>query len=129
PGHEQYQNYYSALDLERAISLTQYTVNGVTFTREMFVSFADDVIVMQITSSKKGQINCELSYDNESEHRIFKTGHSLVLEGKGSDHEGIAGQIVYQTHTAIQNTDGLVPVSDKKIYVKGATRMRIYISM
>src|SRR5690606_25456667 len=54
PGHEQYQNYYSALDLERAISLTQYTVNGVTFTREMFVSFADDVIVMQITSSKKG---------------------------------------------------------------------------
>jgi len=129
PGHEQYQNYYRALDLERAISLTRYTVNGVTFTREMFVSFADDVIVMQITSSKKGQINCELSYDNELQHRIFKSGHSLVLEGKGSDHEGIAGQIVYQTHTSIQNTDGLVDVSDKKIDVKGATRMRIYISM
>ncbi|PUV23957.1 glycoside hydrolase family 95 protein [Sphingobacterium athyrii] len=129
PGHEQYQDYYRALDLERAISLTQYTVNGITFTREIFASFADDVIVMQITSSKKGGINCELSYENESRHRVFKSARSLALEGKGSDHEGISGQIVYQTHTAVQNTDGVVDISDTKIEVKGASRIRIYVSV
>src|SRR5689334_16845500 len=33
-GHENYTNYYRELDIERAVTKTSYTVNGVTYTRE-----------------------------------------------------------------------------------------------
>src|SRR5688572_18444580 len=46
-GHDKYTNYYRELDLEKAITKTSYTVDGVTFTREALASFPDRVIVIR----------------------------------------------------------------------------------
>src|SRR3954451_4653078 len=51
-GHENYSNYYRELDIERAVTKTSYTVNGVTYTREALASFPDRVVVMRLTASK-----------------------------------------------------------------------------
>ena len=61
PGHENYQNFYRELDLGRAVSTTRYTVDGVEYAREAYASFADDVIVMRITASRKRAINFVLA--------------------------------------------------------------------
>ncbi len=129
PGHEQYQDYYRELDIERAVALSRYTVDGVAFTREVFTSFADDVIVMKIKSSKKGKLNCTLTYENESKHTIHKNGDKLILAGRGSDHEGIKGQVVYQIHTGVKHTDGQLVVKDQSIDIKGASSICLYISI
>ncbi|PCH71706.1 MAG: hypothetical protein COC06_00220 [Bacteroidales bacterium] len=129
PGHEKYQNYYRELDLNRAVVKIRYTVNDVNYTREVFSSFDDDVIIMQITASKKGSLNFEIEYANQSEHTIFKKGNVLALEGKGSDHEGISGEIRYQTHTMVKNKGGNVEITDDKIFVSNATIATIYISI
>ena len=129
PGHEQYQDYYRELDIERAVALSRYTVDGVTFTREVFTSFADDVIVMKIKSSKKRKLNCTLTYENESKHTIYKNGDKLILAGRGSDHEGIKGQVVYQIHTGVKHTDGQLVVKDQSIDIKGASSISLYISI
>ena len=34
--HQNYTDYYRELDLNRAIATTRYTVNGITYTRELF---------------------------------------------------------------------------------------------
>ncbi|WP_333863920.1 glycoside hydrolase family 95 protein [Sphingobacterium sp.] len=128
-GHEQFQDYYRELDLERAVSLSRYQVDGVTFTREVFTSFADDVIIMQITSSKKGALNGTLTYENEARHRIFKKGQNLILAGRGTDHEGINGQVVYQIHTGLQHADGNIVVTDSSIDIQQASSIRLYISI
>lgn len=47
--------YTRTLDLDRAVSITNYTVAGVTYTRETFASFPDDVIVMRLTASAAGR--------------------------------------------------------------------------
>lgn len=129
PGHQNYQDYYRELDLDRALATTRYTVNGVKYTREVFSSFADDVIVMRITAEKKGALNFETEYTNRSQHSISKKDNILILEGKGSDHEGIKGKIRYQIHTLIKNQDGKVEVTDSKILISNATVATIYISM
>lgn len=129
PGHQNYQDYYRELDLDRALATTRYTVNGVKYTREVFSSFADDVIVMRITAEKKGALNFETEYTNRSQHSISKKDNILILEGKGSDHEGIEGKIRYQIHTLIKNQDGKVEVTDSKILISNATVATIYISM
>ena len=128
-GHENYQNYYRELDINRAVAITRYNVNGVDYTREIFTSFADDVVIMQITAGKKGALDFDVEYTNRSEHTVFKKNNALVIEGKGSDHEGIPGKIQYQIHTSIKNQDGKVLVSDNKIAVSNATVATIYISI
>ncbi|WP_433900223.1 glycoside hydrolase family 95 protein [Sphingobacterium puteale] len=129
PGHDNYQDYYRELDIEHAVARSHYTVDGVTYTREVFTSFADDVIVMQIRSSKKGKLSCTLAYENESKHTIFKSGDRLVLEGRGTDHEGVEGKVVYQIHAGVNLTDGELVVEDQSITIEDATSIRLYISI
>lgn len=129
PGHDNFQHYRRELDLNRAVTTTHYEVEGVKYTREAFSSFADDVIIMRITASKKGALNFKAGYTNQSEHTVSGKGNILVLEGKGSDHEGIPGAIRYQTHTQVKNSDGVVEVNGDRISVTGATSVVIYISI
>ncbi len=129
PGHSQYENYYRELDLNKAIVKTTYTVNGVKYTREVFSSFTDDVIIMQLTASKKGALNFDIEYVNPSQHMVSKKDNSLILEGKGSDHEGIEGKIRYQIHTSVSHADGHVAVSDHEINISKASSATIYISI
>lgn len=129
PGHDTYQNYYRELDLNRAVSTTRYTVAGVDYVRETFASFADNVIVMQITANKKRAVSFELEYSNQSKHTVFSKGNTLVLEGNGSDHEGIEGKVRCQIHTQIKNEDGSVENNGNKIIVKKASTATIYVSI
>jgi len=50
--------YYRDLNLVDATSTTRYTVKGITFTRAVFVSAPDNVMIIHITSFKshKGKV-------------------------------------------------------------------------
>lgn len=61
-GHDNYTDYYRELDIENAITTTRYKVDGVTYRREIFASFVDNVIIMRITADKSRAINFRLSY-------------------------------------------------------------------
>ena len=45
PEHKNVENYYRELDIENAVAVTRYMVDEVTYTRTVFSSFADNVIV------------------------------------------------------------------------------------
>lgn len=42
-----------SLDLNTAVCTTEYAINGVDYTREVFISQPDQVLVMHITASEK----------------------------------------------------------------------------
>ena len=50
-------NYRRSLDLSTGLATTQYTVDGTGFTREVFASHPDNVIVLHLTADKPGQIS------------------------------------------------------------------------
>ena len=56
--------YSRCLDIGRAIATASFTVDGVKYTREMFVSHPDRVFVIHLTSSEKGKL--EFRLDGES---------------------------------------------------------------
>jgi hypothetical protein len=56
PGHDAFTNYSNTLDLDRAVATTRYTVGGTTYTREMFVSYPAQVIVLRLTADKPGAL-------------------------------------------------------------------------
>ncbi|MBA4057794.1 MAG: hypothetical protein C0490_23970, partial [Marivirga sp.] len=49
-------NYYRDLNISNATSTTRFTVNGVDYSREVFVSAPDQVIIIRLTSSKKNTL-------------------------------------------------------------------------
>src|SRR5436190_12122451 len=55
------ENYRRELNLRTATASVQFTSDGVTFTRELFASAPDNVLVLRLTASKPGQIAFKLS--------------------------------------------------------------------
>ena len=57
-----------SLDLNTAICTTEYAINGVDYTREMFISQPDQVLVMHITASEKKAISVRVRIDGRDDY-------------------------------------------------------------
>lgn len=127
--HGDYTEYYRELNLSEAIHLVRYKVKDVTFTRKTFASFADNVIVIQLTADRKEQLNFKLSYRSPMKDlQIRKSGDGLLMKGRGADHEGITGVVRFANLTKVKSVDGKIAVSDSVIEVRDASEALIFIS-
>ena len=128
-GHEKYTNFRRELDISKAVATTTYQVDGITFTRQIYASFPDNVIVMKITADKKGALNFTASYKTPMKvFSVKKEGNKLLLTGQGSDHEGVTGLVKFENQTLIKSTDGKIKTDNISITVTGATHAIVYIS-
>lgn len=91
PGHETYSGYTNTLDLDSAIATTRYTVTdpdgtATTFSREMFISYPAQVIVLRLTANREGALNFSTALDTQqhcgattvSTNEITVTGRAPV---------------------------------------------------
>lgn len=82
-GHSGQSNYRRTLDLETATAIIEYDVGGVTYRRETFASFPDNVIVMRWTASEAGKVSLSASYSSpHSAITASVEGADFVLDGK-----------------------------------------------
>ena len=51
-GTSGYTNYYRELDLEKAVTTTRFTAGGITYTREAYTSFPEQLLVIRLTASQ-----------------------------------------------------------------------------
>ena len=77
--------YRRELSLNAGVHTTRYTVEGVEYTREMFVSAVDDVVAVRISASKPGQVNARISLRREKDVTVEASGNARLL---------LTGQIV-----------------------------------
>src|SRR2546423_3687223 len=80
PGHEKATDYRRELDLSSAIARTMYRVGDVVFMREVFASYPDNAIMINVTSSQPGKLNFTMKLS--SPHEISScavVGESLAL--------------------------------------------------
>lgn len=128
PGHEGYTDYYRDLNIENAIATTRYKIGKVTYTREVFTSFTDNVVIMRLTADEPGALSFTATYKSPLSHTVSRKKDKLILLGKGEEHEGIPGAIRVETQTHIRTSGGKVTVENDEITVSGATTATIYIS-
>lgn len=128
PGHEEYSDYYRDLNIENAIATTQYKVGEVSYKREVFASFTDNVIIVRLTSDKPGALSFTAKYNSPLDHIVLKKNNKLILAGQGATHEGIPPAIKVENQVYAQSTDGTVTVESDKITVSNATVVTLYIS-
>ena len=80
-------NYERSLDLDRAVAMVRYKIGEATFTREIFSSFPDQVIVMRLTCDKPGRINFNATADSLLNHATKANGtNTMILRGKAPSH-------------------------------------------
>ncbi|MBK8187111.1 MAG: glycoside hydrolase family 95 protein [Cellvibrio sp.] len=129
PGHEIYQDYYRDLNLDNAVATTRYKVKNVTYTREVFASFVDQVIVIKLTASKVGQLNFSAKLSHPANMKLSVQKNTLVMQGVSKDHEGVKGQVNITSLAKIITQGGSVKASDKNVSVENADSALILISM
>ena len=127
---EQTSHFRRELNLEDAVCTTTFKnkLNGVTYTREIFASQADNVIVMRLKADKKGKLDFSLAHWcsglKNSSH--VKDGE-LVATIQNVEQEGIPGGLTAEIR-ALVKSDGQWDNTPDMIVVKGATEATIYIT-
>lgn len=92
PGHENVEDYTRELDLRTGVVRVNYRIGDVRYTRELFASHPDQVIVMRFGCSKPGGLTLFATLDREQEFqttatppdRVVMRGH--IDKGSGLDY-------------------------------------------
>src|SRR5450759_3772649 len=76
-------NYYRDLNISNATATTRFTVNGVEYTREMFSSAPDQVIIIRLKASQPKALSFSVGVNHELKFsRMITSDNELVLKGK-----------------------------------------------
>ncbi len=86
--HGEICNYRRSLNLEEAIAHVSYEHAGVVFSREYFVSYPDNVMVIRLAAEKEGAISldlmAEIPYRDKEDKRVgtvMAAGNLLTISG------------------------------------------------
>ena len=123
PDAAEVKQYRRDLDLTTGISKVSYRVAGVGYTREVLVSYPDQVIGVHLTADQKGKLNFTARFDRRD--ASFSSGEDdrIILKGKLSlDYEAQLLPIV--TGGSVSSNDGVLKVADADevtLLLNGAT--------
>lgn len=138
--------YYRELDITNATTLTRFTVNGIQYTREIFASAPDQVIMIRLRSDKKGQLSFDAS--TNSLIRFNNTAISqdeIIMKGEAPSHAdpnyvrdnpepvmydaaNTCRGMRYALKIKAEHKDGGVTADTSGLHITNATEVVLYIS-
>ena len=134
-------NYYRDLDLNNALATVKYTIKGVTYKREIFISHPDKAMIIRITTDKKGTISFITSVTSKLKFQTTAIGNDqLVLKGKApmyvANRDYEPKQIVYddvegmnfEVHVKLVAEGGTIKQQNNELVVTNANAVTIYLS-
>jgi len=136
-------NYYRELNISKAVSKVTYEVNGIKYTREYFISYPDQIMVVKLTSSQKGALNFGVKFTSQLKNKVSVDDYLLKAKGYAPTHAEPSYRgdrpnavtfdenkgIHFATMIRIKNTDGTVNATDQSIDVSGGTEALVYVSI
>ncbi|MBC8006119.1 MAG: glycoside hydrolase family 95 protein [Verrucomicrobia bacterium] len=130
------KTYYRELNIANAISKVEYEVDGVKFTREYFISYPDQVMVIKLTSSKKGALDFNLQFTSPMKYQVSTAREMLAVNGRahiGSDSKGPVFDdnrgTRFTTMVRIKNTGGKLTTTDSTLVLNGGTEAIVYVAI
>ncbi|HEY5509186.1 MAG TPA: glycoside hydrolase family 95 protein [Paludibacter sp.] len=123
-----YSNYKRELDLDRATISIKYKVGNVNFTREIFASNPDQVIVMRIYGDKKASVTFTVSTNTQLQGKTVAEGNNLLVvtgrapkgfKGKTPEWDTQKG-IGFESRLAVKTSGGNTIAQDTSIRVVAA---------
>lgn len=107
PKAEKISDYRRELNIANATAKVTYKIGDTTFTREIFSSAVDNVIVIKISADKKGKINFSTAFQTPQNSSVSsENGNTLVLSGTNGSFRGIEGKLRFQSRAKVINQGG-----------------------
>ena len=127
-GHGPITGYRRELDLSRAVGRISFEKDGVTYTREAFVSAPDQAIVIRLSANAPGRIGFDVDLDRPERFETAGDGaDSLLMTGQldnGTDGRGVK----YAARVRVVNHGGTVTVQDKGLKVRAADEALVFVT-
>ncbi len=136
-------DYRRDLNISNATATTKFTVNGVTYTREMFSSAPDQIIIIRLQSSTPKALSFAVGVNHDLKFsREVTNDNQLILKGKAritNDERRNPKPFIYEDSLhqdgmrfqfrikAVTN-DGVINHTDSMLTVSNATEVVLYIS-
>ncbi len=129
----QYSNYRRDLCLNNGISTTTFTIDGVKFTKELFVSAPDNTIVVHLSADKPGRINTKISLKRERDAIVTAKDNYILMNGqiidKDTKDEGEGGDnMKFAARMIVQNKGGEITSGDRILTVKDADEITLLLT-
>ena len=82
-GHDAVWDYRRELDLDSALARVTYRIGDAHFTREVFASYPDQVVVMRVTCDRPGQITLNTSLSSLQPSAVCRAAGrgAILIEG------------------------------------------------
>jgi alpha-L-fucosidase 2 len=139
PSKEPVTDYRHELDLDSAVVRTSYVQGGVRFTREVFSSPVDQVIVVRLTADRPGRISfkAQLQGERNEAHSNYATDYfrmdglppdGLVVRGKSADYMGVTGALRYESRLKALPEGGTLSLDWDELSVTGADAVTLLIA-
>ncbi|OXM85765.1 glycoside hydrolase family 95 protein [Paenibacillus rigui] len=138
------QAYQRSLELQRGVTKVEYRIGEVLYTREIFASYPDQVIVVRLTASKPRMLNVHARLDSPLRYRTSVSGDRFIMKGVApeqvfpnyysSDHPiqygepGNTDAMRFEASLTAQQEEGTMLVDPDGLHLIGATTITLYIS-
>ena len=133
--------YYRDLDLNNAIATVKYTMKGITYKREAFISHPGKIMIIKITADKKNALNFSTSITSKLRYQARTIGKDqLLLKGKApmyvANRDYEPRQVIYdetegmnfEVHVKLVTEGGTIKQHDTTLVVINANAVTIYVS-
>ncbi len=118
-------DYRRELDLETGVVRVTYSMSGVHYTREVFASVPDEVIVVRLSADKKGTINYRLSMDRPADFSVHTRAENALILREGPEHKDA---IRFAGEALVLPTGGSVHAEGSELVVVDADTVTVLIA-
>jgi alpha-L-fucosidase 2 len=141
PNSASVENYRRDLNLDTAVSTVEYTDQGVRFTRQVFASPVDQVIVVRLTADRKGAITFNAGFQTPQRANITnESNNTLVMSGvngnggggggrRGGQQPTIKGALKFQVRARVLADGGSISATSNSVSVANADSATILIAL
>lgn len=143
--HGNYTDTYErSLDLEQGISVTEYTIGGVRYTREVFASYPGRVIALRLTADQPEMLSLKIAMESPLRHRTWVEEGELVMRGIAPEHAdpnymsskqpliygelGNTQAMSFEGRVAVKVEGGVLEAGLGAFHITAATEVILYFS-
>ncbi|HEV2863182.1 MAG TPA: glycoside hydrolase family 95 protein [Pyrinomonadaceae bacterium] len=120
--------YRRDLNLDTAVARVAYTAGGVRFTREVFSTAVDQVIVVRLTADRPGQITFTAGMQTPQRATVVAEGPgTVVMRGANGEAQGVAGALKFQARVRVLAQGGKTEAARHTVSVSGADSATILV--
>ena len=135
PGEGEVQDYRRELILDTAMARTEFMRGGVAYRREVYVSPADQVLVVRLTAHSAtdprlpADFEVSLAFQSPQSSQVRTEGSdTLVLTGTNTEANGIPGALRFEAMAQVKAGDGRITPATDRLVVRGRGEMIVLVS-